>query len=81
MISLGGVQSPALIYPKPKKTKMNSFIATQIKEIATELILDALENGDAIKTAEDLKVEIIAGWDAALIAAGVPAEYRKALQL
>jgi len=60
---------------------MNSFIASQIKEIATELILDALENGDAIKTAEDLKVEIIAGWDAALIAAGVPTEYRKALQL
>ena len=51
---------------------MNSFIASQVKEIASELILDALENGDAIQTAKDLRAEIKAGWLAALESSGMP---------
>ena len=53
---------------------MNSFIASQIKKIASELILDALENGDPIKVAEFLRSEVRAGWLAALEATGMPAE-------
>ncbi len=45
---------------------MNSFIASQVKEIASEMILEALENGDALQVAKDLRAEIKAGWLAAL---------------
>jgi hypothetical protein len=51
---------------------MKSYIANQIREIAREIILDALENGDAIKTAKELREEIRAGWHAALADTGVP---------
>jgi hypothetical protein len=51
---------------------MNSFIASQIKEIASELILDALENGDALQTAKGLRAEIKAGWLAALESTNMP---------
>ena len=50
---------------------MNSFIASQIKEIATETILHELENGDAIEAAKYLRSEIRAGWHAALVASGM----------
>ena len=59
---------------------MNSFLASQIKEIATELILDALENGDAIKTAQKLREDIRQGWLAALDHSGMPADMIKLLQ-
>ena len=53
---------------------MNSFLAQQIRDIATEEILGALENGDAIKTARGLREEIITAWKAALEKTGCPAE-------
>ena len=53
---------------------MKSFIASQIKEIATDEILEAVENGDAMATARRLREEILAGWKAALEASGMPAE-------
>ena len=53
---------------------MNSFIASQVKEIASELILDALENGDACQTAKDLRAAIKAGWLAALESTDMPQE-------
>ncbi len=53
---------------------MNLFLAQQIRDIAAEQILDALENGDAIKTARGLREEIITGWKAALEKSGCPAE-------
>ena len=59
---------------------MNSFIASQIKEIATELILDALENGDAIKTSKELREDIRQGWLAALNHSGMPTDMVKLLQ-
>ena len=51
---------------------MKSFIASQIKDIASEIILEALENGDAIATAKVLRDEIKAGWMAALESTGMP---------
>ena len=59
---------------------MNSFLASQIKEIATELIIDALENGDAIKTAQELREDIRQGWMAALESSGMPEDMIKALK-
>jgi Mg/Co/Ni transporter MgtE len=59
---------------------MNSFLASQIRDIAAELILDALENGDAIKTAQELREEIRQGWLAALDQSGVPTDIIKTLQ-
>jgi len=59
---------------------MNSFLASQIRDIAAELILDALENGDAIKTAQELREEIRQGWLSALDQSGVPADMIKTLQ-
>ena len=60
--------------------KIESFIAEQVREIASELILGALENGDAIKTAKFLREQIRAGWMAALDAAGVPDEMQSSLK-
>ena len=53
---------------------MSSFLASQIKDISTELILEALENGDPIQVAETLRNEVRAGWLAALEASGMPEE-------
>jgi Mg/Co/Ni transporter MgtE len=60
---------------------MNSFIASQIRDIATSAILDALENGDAIKTAKELRAEIKAGWLAALEESGMSEELIKSFKL
>jgi len=60
---------------------MNSFLAQQIRDIAAEQILDALENGDAIETARCLREEIIAGWKASLEKSGCPAEIIEMLAL
>ena len=60
--------------------KTESFLAEQIREIASELILDALENGDAAETAKFLREQIRAGWVAALEAAGVPEEMQRTLK-
>jgi len=60
---------------------MNSFLAQQIRDIAAEQILDALENGDAIETARGLREEIIAGWKAALEKANCPDEVVEMLAL
>lgn len=51
---------------------MNSFIASQVKEIASEMILEALENGDALQVAKDLRAEIKAGWLAVLESTDMP---------
>jgi hypothetical protein len=60
--------------------KTESFLAEQIREIASELILDALENGDASETAKFLREQIRAGWVAALEASGVPEEMHRTLK-
>jgi len=60
--------------------KLHSFIAEQVANISTELILDALENGDAIETARELREDIRQGWLAALESSGVPADMIKILQ-
>jgi hypothetical protein len=53
---------------------MNESIRDAVYQYATELILDALENGDAIKTITDLREGIRAGWSAALLDSGAPEE-------
>jgi hypothetical protein len=60
---------------------MNSFIASKVREIALELILDALENGSAIDTAYGLRAEIIAGFNKALEDSGMPEECQKEVKL
>jgi hypothetical protein len=61
---------------------MNSFIASQIKEIAAELIIDALESDrNAIDTANSIRDEIKAGWLAAMEASGMPPEMAEKLAL
>jgi hypothetical protein len=66
--------------PKPTTMKIESFIAEQIRDIASDAIIDALENGDAIETAKFLREQIRAGWTAALDAAGVPDEMQRKLK-
>lgn len=51
------------------------YLEQQIRKIASELILDALENGDAIAVARDLRRQVIAGWNAALTSCGVPDDH------
>lgn len=58
---------------------MTSFIATTIKEMATERITYALENGDAIREAKNIREEIREAWLAALDASGVPDEIKSTL--
>lgn len=60
--------------------KMESFIAHQVQEIASDLILDALANGDPIEAAKFLREQIRAGWAAALESAGVPEEMQASLK-
>ena len=45
---------------------MNQSIKSAVEEIASELLADALENGDVAKTAESLRAGILAGWKEAL---------------
>lgn len=59
--------------------KIESFIAEQVRDIAAESILDALESGDAAETAKFLREQIRIGWQAGLDAAGVPEELQKKL--
>ena len=60
---------------------MNSFIAQQIRDIASAEILHELEiDGDAGAAARRLRAEIIAGWNAAMERAGAPAELMLALK-
>jgi|GEM_PF-5706467 len=60
--------------------KIESLLAEKISKIASDLILDALENGDAAETAKFLREQIRAGWMAALEAAGVPEEMQRILK-
>lgn len=61
-------------------TAMNESIRDAVYQYATELILDALENSDAIQTAQDLREGIRAGWSAALLDAGVPEDLQAKLR-
>jgi hypothetical protein len=51
---------------------LSTIIASQIKEIAKEAILDATENGDSLETICELRKGLQLGWLAALEAVGFP---------
>lgn len=45
---------------------MNQYIHNKVREIAMEIISNALENGDALQVARELREGIRSGWHAAL---------------
>ena len=53
---------------------MNESIRDTVYQHALARILDALKNGDAIKTIAELREGIRAGWSAALLDSGAPEE-------
>lgn len=59
---------------------MNESIRDTVYKYATELIIDALENGDPSKTAAEIREGIRAGWSAALLDTGVPEDLQAKLR-
>ena len=56
---------------------MNTYLADKIREIAAELLQDALENGDVRAVAGDLRGQIIQGWVSAFDDICAPLDFRK----
>ena len=63
------------------ENKIETFLAEQIRDISSELILDAIENGDAFDTLNFLREQITVGWMAALDDCGTPDEIAKKFSL
>jgi hypothetical protein len=59
---------------------MNESIRDAVYDYAIEAILHALENGDAIQAAKELREGIRAGWSAALLDSGAPEELQRGLR-
>ena len=56
-------------------------LAQMVREYATELLRDALENGCAITMAEELRASIIIGFNLSLDDIGTPERIKSDLQL
>jgi hypothetical protein len=58
----------------------NEAIRNAVYEYATEIILDALENDDAMDAAAKIREGIRAGWSAALLDCGMPEDEQAKLR-
>ena len=76
-----GLQSPHTQENMETSHAPNPGLAQIIREYATELLRDALENGDAIKTAKDLRASIIIGFNLSLDDIEMPERIKPDFQL